>query len=224
MLPTLVSSRSLPFVEAQSCIPWFSSSAEKRSVFLEWKLQGNPISSSRFASCPRGLTEPYQVSVWNKDRSPLSQMHGNNLRLIKSKILFAWLPVALVRNSHPWQWKKWGKGVNCLAWGAGLCTGARCTLCFLQHTKPHMHPINPCRSSWRLWSCLFVGLFWSLMLLLRKHTFVSWRWAALVEWDLLLFLFCWIFSGWPMAIWLPKKRDKKHARVSWEIPLSTVGL
>lgn len=154
-----VSSRFLPFVEVQSCIPWFSSSAENRSVFLEWKLQGNPISSSRFASCPRGLTESYQVSVGNKDRAPLSQIHSNNLRLLKSKILFAWLPVMLGRNYHPWQWEKWGKGVNCLA---GLCTEACCTHCFRQDTKPRAHlqtPAGPPGSSGIVSSWVYFGLW-----------------------------------------------------------------
>lgn len=142
----LVWFRFVSFVELQNCTPWCSSCAENKGVFLEWKLPGTPAAAAALHPAPEGSHSLNKCLCEIKTDHLFPQILSNNLSLIKSKILFAWLPVELERNYHPCfqLWGKWGKAINDLGWGM---SGVHGELCSLQDTDPlHLQPPTPCRS------------------------------------------------------------------------------
>lgn len=67
-----------------------------------------PAAPADLLPAPEGLQSLTKCLCEIKIDRLFPQILSNNLRLIKSKISFAWLPVVLVRNYHPClqQWEK----------------------------------------------------------------------------------------------------------------------
>lgn len=119
---------------------------------------GTPAAPAALLPAPEGSHSLSKCLCEIKIDHLFPQILSNNLSLIKRKILFAWLPVVLERNSHPCLqlWGKWGKAINDLGRGTSgiIHWGTWCALLPAGHKTSALSSSNTLQIFWRPWNCL----------------------------------------------------------------------
>lgn len=136
---------------------------QTNQCFWNGNYWGTPAAPAALLPAPEGSQSLSKCLCEIKIDHLFPQILSNNLSLIKSKILFAWLPVVLERNYHPYLqlWEKWGKAINDLGWGTtGIVhRGTWCALLPAGHETSAPASSKTLEIFWRPWNYLLCVYF-----------------------------------------------------------------